>query len=69
MEDTNWYEETTAEASHSWYDLSKTQWLWNGTDEGNDKSYPGLVQGNIDNKNLKVCQQIIWIGIHQLKLE
>ena len=60
MHDTNWYEETTGESSHSWYDRRQTEsYSWDRTDEGNEKSYPGLVQSNVDNEDLNEHQEIV----------
>ena len=49
----NWYKETTSKSSHSCNDRRETKCFdWEGTDESNKQSYPGLVQTNVDNKDL-----------------
>ena len=67
VHDSNGNEETTGESSHCWYDWRETErYFRDGTDEGNEKSYPGLVQSNVDEDDLKEHKDIIGFMIDQL---
>ena len=60
VECTNGYEETTGKSSHSCNDRRETECFnWKGTDESNKQSYPGLIQTNVDNKDLKIHQKVV----------
>ena len=59
--------ETTGEASKSSYDGRETESFGReGTDESNEESYPGLVEGNVGENNLKVDKKVVGVSVHQL---
>ncbi len=55
MQHFNWNKEAAREASNSSNDRRETECLCReGTDEGNEESYPCLVESNVGENNLKV---------------
>ena len=51
----NGNKEATAESSHRRDDGRETEGLsWEGTNQSNEECYPGLVEGDISEDNLKV---------------
>ena len=60
MKSTNRYKETTGECGYRGNGRRETEcFVWEGTDESNKQSYPGLVQGYVDKKDLEICQKVI----------
>ena len=67
VEGFNWNKETTWESSDSCDDGRETEGLGGeGTDQGDEESYPSLVEGNVGEDHLEVDKEVVRRSIHQL---